>query len=281
MVSAGDSQPGGRHSDDDDAPAAGPARPGDGASRTLIAGAASGPTRPPGRRRSRRPLWAGGVVALVVAILVATIVVVRLTADRATAEAAPQQPVAGASASPGGATQSAARIAHGGTASFQDPHPSAAPVLSSATPTRVMVPSIGVTAKLQSLKTDSHGVLQPPTNFTDAGWFSAGVRPGNIGPAVIAGHFDAAVGPAVFDKLRLVRPGAEIDVPRSDGTTARFRVTRSAFVSKALFPSSAVYGATPDAQLRLITCGGTYDSSVGHYDDNLVVFATLITPAPH
>ena len=154
-------------------------------------------------------------------------------------------------------------------------------MVSTASPTRVLVPSIGVDARLQTLRTDRAGVLQPPTNFTDAGWYAAGVRPGNIGPAVIAGHFDAAVGPAVFDKLRLVRPGAEIDVPRSDGTTARFRVTGSAVVAKALFPSSEVYGSTPDAQLRLITCGGTYVQSVGHYDDNLVVFATLITPAPH
>lgn len=251
----------------------------DQASPRRVAGLAG----PIGPHRVRRPLLAGGITALLVAILVGSVLVVRLNADHEIA-AAGLTPVASRAASTarGSAAQrsAAARIVHGGTSSFQDPHPSDAPVSTTATPTRVVVPSIKVDAGLQSLKTVK-GVLQPPTNFTDAGWFTAGVRPGNIGPAVIAGHFDAAVGPAVFDSLRLVRPGAEIDVARSDGTTARFRVTRSAFVSKALFPSSAVYGSTPDAQLRLITCGGKYDQSVGHYDDNLVVFATLITPKPH
>ena len=40
------------------------------------------------------------------------------------------------------------------------------------------------------------------------------------------------------------------------------------------FPSALVYGPTPDAELRLITCGGSYDASTGSYVDNVVVFAT-------
>ncbi|WP_375401527.1 class F sortase [uncultured Amnibacterium sp.] len=209
-----------------------------------------------------------GITGVVIVILVAAVVVVRVAADRGTTHASLHSPVAAAPIA-------GVRLARTGTTSFQDPHPSAA-AASAATPTRITIPSIGVDAGLQSLKTDVAGVLQPPTNFTDAGWFSSGVRPGNIGPAVIAGHFDAVVGPAVFDSLRLLRPGAQIDVPRSDGTTARFKVTRTALVSDALFPTAAVYGPTPDAQLRLITCGGTFNRSIGHYDDNLVVFATLI-----
>lgn len=240
------------------------------------------PRRGSARRQLARPPWTGAVSALVVATLIAAVVVVRTTADRETAQAALRtDQVASATATVAPAALSAkraaaARIARGGTTSFQDPHPLAAPVFSTATPARLDIPSIAVSAGLQALTTDTAGVLQPPTSFTDAGWFAAGVRPGNVGPAVIAGHFDAVVGPAVFDSLRLVRPGAEIDIARSDGTTARFQVTRSAFVGKALFPNSAVYGPTPDAQLRLITCGGTYDRSIGHYDENLVVFATLI-----
>lgn len=273
MVSARTTQPGGRHLDEDAPEVAPEVAP-------ELQPSAPQPVAPRGggaRRRSIRRLWASGITALVVSILLAAVVVVRVTADRETAQAALRSDAATSASSVASAERAAAaRVARGGTTSFQDPHPSAAPVFSTATPTRLTIASIAVDAGLQTLKIDAAGVLQAPTSFTKAGWFAAGVRPGNIGPAVVAGHFDAASGPAVFDSLRLVRPGAEIDIARSDGTTARFAVTRSAFVRKALFPSSAVYGPTPDAQLRLITCGGAYNRSLGHYDENLVVFATLI-----
>ena len=45
---------------------------------------------------------------------------------------------------------------------------------------------------------------------------------------------------------------------------------------KAAFPTSIVYGATPDAELRLITCGGTFDSTTGHYLSNIIAYATLV-----
>jgi hypothetical protein len=37
-----------------------------------------------------------------------------------------------------------------------------------------------------------------------------------------------------------------------------------------------VYGPTPNAQLRLITCGGAFDPTTGHYLSNVVAFATLV-----
>ena len=47
--------------------------------------------------------------------------------------------------------------------------------------------------------------------------------------------------------------------------------------SKADFPTSAVFGPTPDRALRLMTCGGQFDHATGHYDDNIVVFATEVS----
>jgi hypothetical protein len=46
---------------------------------------------------------------------------------------------------------------------------------------------------------------------------------------------------------------------------------------KARFPTADVYGPAPTAQLRLITCGGTFDPDTGHYLSNVIVFATLIS----
>ena len=64
-------------------------------------------------------------------------------------------------------------------------------------------------------------------------------------------------------------------VGRSDGTTAHFTVTRVARHPKDAFPTAEVYGPTPDAQLRLITCGGDFDRAERSYLDNVIVYATL------
>lgn len=64
---------------------------------------------------------------------------------------------------------------------------------------------------------------------------------------------------------------------RQDGSTARFVIDRVARCSKANSPTATVYGDTKGrAELRLITCGGAFDPSSGHYVDNIVAFAHLI-----
>jgi hypothetical protein len=45
---------------------------------------------------------------------------------------------------------------------------------------------------------------------------------------------------------------------------------------KDRFPTQAVYGPTPDPELRLITCGGAFDYATGHYLSNIVVYATEV-----
>jgi sortase (surface protein transpeptidase) len=92
---------------------------------------------------------------------------------------------------------------------------------------------------------------------------------------VIVGHLDTILGPAVFEHLKQLRRGDVIEVRMSDGRVVRFAVDDSHVVRKALFPSDEVYGATPDAQLRLITCSEPFDPVAHSYTDNLVVFATL------
>src|SRR5262249_19104829 len=57
-----------------------------------------------------------------------------------------------------------------------------------APPTRVRIPTIGVNSALQALHLDGHGALAPPTDYATAGWYADGTAPGDVGPAVIAGH---------------------------------------------------------------------------------------------
>ena len=145
-----------------------------------------------------------------------------------------------------------------------------------AKPVWVSIPAIGIKkTSLIHLGLTKSGALQVPDTTTVAGWFTGGPRPGAVGSAVIAGHVDSKTGPGIFFWLRALKPGDKIYVGRADGTMAVFTVTRVHQYAKDKFPTDAVYGAVPDPELRLITCGGIFDRSIGSYLSNIVVFARL------
>jgi sortase (surface protein transpeptidase) len=96
-----------------------------------------------------------------------------------------------------------------------------------------------------------------------------------VGPAVIAGHVDSRTGPAVFFRLEELAVDDTVLVTRSDGRDVEFRVTRVAQYPKDDFATEEVYGPTTGAELRLITCGGTFDAGRRSYRDNVVVYAQV------
>lgn len=144
-------------------------------------------------------------------------------------------------------------------------------------PVAVRVPSIGLESRLDTIGVAESGVLETPPRWEVPGWYDGGPHPGDTGPAVIAGHVDSPTGPAVFARLDELRPGDLVEVEDAAGRVVRFRVDRSAEAPRDAFPTQAVYGPTPDPQLRLITCSGDYDAAAGGYQDNLIVFATAVT----
>lgn len=160
----------------------------------------------------------------------------------------------------------------------QTPAPGAVSPLPPAEPTHLDIPAIGVSSDLLSLGQNADGTLQvPPLDRNSrAGWYRYSPTPGERGPAVLLGHVDsAAYGPGVFFRLGALRPGDTVSVSRADRTVATFRVTRVTSVPKDNFPTLDVYGNTDDAELRLITCGGPFDSAARSYLDNVVVYAVL------
>ncbi|MCO7221516.1 class F sortase [Klenkia sp. PcliD-1-E] len=152
-----------------------------------------------------------------------------------------------------------------------------------AEPVTVSIQDIGVSSDLLRLGLDDDGAVEvPPLGPDDqAGWYDRGPAPGEVGPAVLLGHVDsAAYGPGVFFDLGRLQPGAEVVVGRTDGSRAVFAVDRVERHPKDDFPTIEAYGNTPDPQLRLITCGGDFDSAAGSYLDNVIVFATLARTEP-
>jgi sortase (surface protein transpeptidase) len=142
-------------------------------------------------------------------------------------------------------------------------------------PVRVDIPKIHVTSSLARLERAADGTVEVPSDWQVAGWYAPGPRPGDPGSAVILGHVDSKRGPAVFYRLRQLRRGDEIRVARADGSTVRFIVQRTQQYLKDRFPTDEVYYPTLTPTLRLVTCGGAFDPTAGHYRSNVIVFATI------
>ncbi|MEU0881218.1 class F sortase [Lentzea sp. NPDC005914] len=145
-------------------------------------------------------------------------------------------------------------------------------------PTELRIPKIGAKSSLVPLGLNPDETVQvPPVEQPmQAGWYKLARTPGELGPAVLLGHVDGNKQPGIFFRLKELSEGDEVEVSRKDGTTARFRVRRTEQIAKNSFPTEAVYGETDEPELRLITCGGSFDQSARSYKDNIIVYASLI-----
>jgi sortase (surface protein transpeptidase) len=142
-------------------------------------------------------------------------------------------------------------------------------------PVRLTIPRIHVASSLQRLGRLRDGTVQDPSRWEVPGWYALGPRPGDPGSAVILGHVDSKRGPAVFYRLRELRPGDQISITRADGSVVRFVVERTARYDKTRFPTDEVYYPTLAPALRLVTCGGQFDFTTGHYRSNIIAFARI------
>ncbi len=140
---------------------------------------------------------------------------------------------------------------------------------------RLTIPGINLSASIVPIGLQPDGSLAAPGDFSVAGWYAGGVAPGEPGPAVIVGHVDSHLGPAVFFRLHKLVPGQSVVIQTANGATLTFIVERIEQHPRDRFPTAEVYGATNQRALRLITCGGEFDRSARSYRDNIVVFARL------
>ncbi|MER7911125.1 class F sortase [Streptomyces sp. NPDC096068] len=156
--------------------------------------------------------------------------------------------------------------------------PARAP-LAPVAPRRVEVPSLGVDAPVVARGLDGTGAIDPPPFEAPdtVGWFGSGTEPGAAGAALFVGHVDTETRPAVFYGLSAARPGAKVLVTRTDGSVAEFTVDDVQVFPREEFDAAKVYGPREPgrAELRLITCGGTFDRATGAYTANVVVSAYL------
>jgi sortase (surface protein transpeptidase) len=229
---------------------------------------------------------ARGMLALLSAVILAMVGGGALV-WAATHQIHPPKPAAAAAGtidSPAARSHPTAAVPAGSTKTQLAPEPIVGPTLPRSVPTDVSIPAINVHSSLLTLGNNPDGTLQVPQpgpTYNLAAWYDGLRTPGELGPSVIEGHVDsAAQGPSVFFRLGALTVGDKIYVSRVNGTVAVFAVNAVRSYPKSAFPNNLVYGATFDAALRLITCGGAFDHTTGSYLSNIVVFAHLIATQP-
>ncbi len=197
--------------------------------------------------------------------------------DPAAGDAAAGAPAAGAPAGDSAAGDSAATASATGTSAPPGSAPGDAVTVAVAPPpVSIAVPDLGLDQALIELGVTEERTLEVPEDWMDIGWWATGPAPGESGGAVIAGHVNGDGKPAVFAELPSLERGAEVVVTRADGSQATYVVRSKEQFAKDDFPNERMYTFEGPSFLHLVTCGGSFDTRSGHYDDNIVIFAELV-----
>lgn len=150
------------------------------------------------------------------------------------------------------------------------------PAVVRKTPVRLVIPSLKIVTMSESVGMDQQGRMDVPKDVANVAWYQLGVKPGEVGNAVFAGHFDKPDGsPAVFYDLNQLQPGDELIVEDEDGKQLSFIVTEKRVVHLSEFPLQEVFGETGKKRVNLITCGGVWDEDKKEYSERTIIFSEL------
>ena len=148
------------------------------------------------------------------------------------------------------------------------------PVISGL-PVRLMIPKIKVDAAFETVGLTAQGAVGVPKNPVNVAWFNVWPRPGDIGSAIITGHYGPWKNGAksVFNNLNKLRVGDKLYIENDRGEILTFVVREiKSFGEKNDVPeifSSADNGS----HLNIITCEGIWNSKTKSYSKRLVIFA--------
>ncbi|WP_063753592.1 class F sortase [Kutzneria sp. 744] len=224
-----------------------------------------GASKPPSGRRTM--LIVAGALVVVVAVAAFALGLVHSAKPENTALTSPSVPT----------TSRPVAAAPTTSVAQQAPAPPADNGSRAGLPVRVDVDAINAHSSLVQLGLNADKTVQVPpvSQPLQAGWYKFGVRPGEVGKAVILGHVDGGGQLGIFNKLNQLKAGDAVKVTDQSGQVLNFMVRQVQQVPKAQFPTQAVYGPSTQRELRLITCGGSFDKASGNYVDNIIVSAVL------
>jgi LPXTG-site transpeptidase (sortase) family protein len=146
-------------------------------------------------------------------------------------------------------------------------------VVNFGAPTRLIIPQIKVDSFIESVGLTPEGAMDTPQKQENVAWFKLGQRPGDLGSAVIAGHYGwKDKKPSVFDNLYKLRIGDKIYVTDDQGNNISF-VVRENKRYTASYNAEAVFTSNDgQSHLNLVTCEGSWNETSKSYPTRLVVF---------
>lgn len=144
-------------------------------------------------------------------------------------------------------------------------------------PKYIKISRLGLFARIKSMGVNNKNELMAPSNIYDAGWFNSSAKPGDSddkGAILIDGHVHGPTYPGVFNSIKKLKPGDEIQIQRGDNQTFKYSVVRvQNYDANTLDMRLAMASVIPGKPgLNLITCGGKYDRATG-YNQRTLVFA--------
>ena len=145
----------------------------------------------------------------------------------------------------------------------------------SALPVQVLIASLNLHPRVESVGVDRSGAMAVPRNYFDVGWFNGGPVPGDPGDAVINGHAGYPDQPLVFARLAKFHPGDRIVVVLADGSRRDFSVD-SVRSWPAWSHPTGLFDHYGPPRLSLVTCTGQFNDKHFSYTDRLVVDAHFL-----
>lgn len=143
-------------------------------------------------------------------------------------------------------------------------------------PQRIEIPSLSVIAPVVEVGLTQDNDMDVDDDIAKTAWYKLGPKPGEKGSAVIAGHYGLKDGEkAVFSDLRGLNPGDSILVYGENDRKLTFIVREIRTYVREADATEVFRSSDGKAHLNLITCDGSWNSSLQTYSDRLVVFTDL------
>ncbi len=144
-------------------------------------------------------------------------------------------------------------------------------------PVRLKIPVIGVDSTIEDALITPDGRMDVPVGSVNVAWFSLGPHPGQIGSAVIGGHFGINNGrPFVFYNLDKIKIGDKIYIVDDKDATLAFIVRKISLFDRNADATTVFTSSDGLAHLNLITCEGVWNRINDSYPERRVVFTDAI-----
>ena len=155
--------------------------------------------------------------------------------------------------------------------------PKAATAIASSSPVRLKIARLEINTLIESVGLTTQGAVGVPNGENNVSWFNLGTLPGEVGSAVISGHFGYWKNgrAAIFNSLARLKPGDKISIENQKGTVVNFVVRTSKSYNQNAQATEVFSSTDGGVHLNLITCGGTWNKKTKSYPQRLVIFADL------